>query len=253
MPQRRLVLRNPWVTGYEALTGAGALGSYMGLADGLNFNAIGIIFDIIPGVNAAMIPFVALVQGMAMGPASAAGALVSADSALGVAGLGSSGLGTLASTVGSSEVAASMGRAAPIGGLSVSKTWGTVAPEIRLASSAVAAAPAAGLMGAPLGTAGVGGGMPLMGPVGSVVNAPRNGDNRMRANDPRQKVVARMPGEVDVYEPGRTPSGEVGLNSWTERDELEQLRKSAAKLARERDVLKRSAALLIKESTQGTN
>jgi hypothetical protein len=92
-------------------------------------------------------------------------------------------------------------------------------------------------------------------PVGSVVNAPRNGEPRSRV-DSRLKVIPQMPGEPGVGEntPGRwvTPDRHAphDASALTERDELHDLRMAIAQLARERNVLERSAILLIKETMQ---
>jgi hypothetical protein len=89
--------------------------------------------------------------------------------------------------------------------------------------------------------------------VGSVVNAPRNGESRSRA-DSRLTMIPQMPGEPGVGEntPGRwvkldqhAPHDASALN---ERNELNDLRTAIAELARERDVLKRSANRFIEEA-----
>jgi hypothetical protein len=86
-------------------------------------------------------------------------------------------------------------------------------------------------------------------PVGSVVNAPRNGESRA---DSRLKVIPQMPGEsaVDQNTPGRWAKldqhapHDASTLSERERDELVTLRKELAELATERD----AAARLIKEA-----
>jgi hypothetical protein len=90
-------------------------------------------------------------------------------------------------------------------------------------------------------------------PVGSVVNAPRNGESRSRA-DSRLKVIPQMPGQPGVGE--NTASRWVkpdqhaphDASALSERNELNDLRMAIAALAKERDVLKRSANRFIEEA-----
>jgi PPE-repeat protein len=155
------------------------------------------------------------------------------------------------SGVGGAGVSAGLGRAASVGGLSVPQSWATASPAVRLAATAL---PADGL-GAWAGSAAPGGMFNGMCPVGSVVNTPRNGEPRSRV-DSRLKVIPQMPGEPGVGEntPGRwvTPDRHAphDASALTERDELHDLRMAIAQLARERNVLERSAILLIKETMQ---
>jgi hypothetical protein len=150
---------------------------------------------------------------------------------------------TLANSV--AGAGASAGRAASVGGLSVPQSWASAAPEIRLAATGLpmagAAVPAGGL-----------GGMPAIGPVGSIVNAPRDGagassNGRARAEAGADKTPTERAGAnwrgFDLL----TPEAQSPLS---EREELIALRKGVAALAKERDVLKRSATLLIKEALQ---
>jgi hypothetical protein len=68
--------------------------------------------------------------------------------------------------------------------------------------------------------------------------------------------MSQMPGESGVGE--NTPGGWVNVDkhaprdasALSERDELNDLRMAIAKLAKERDVLERSAILLVKETMQ---
>jgi hypothetical protein len=97
--------------------------------------------------------------------------------------------------------------------------------------------------------------MPAMGPIGSVVNAPRNGDPRSRSRS-RVKVLAQMPGEssFDYDTPGRWENFD-GFTSDTqaprsERDQLNELRKASAAAAKERDALKRSVREALHEGAQ---
>jgi hypothetical protein len=144
-------------------------------------------------------------------------------------------------------VSAGLGGAATVGALSVPQSWATAAPAIRLAATAL---PAAGLDGLPeVGPAGFGGfgGMPMM---GGMVNAPRNGAAGPRSES-RFKVIPELgaaPG-VNQPTPGRSGNAPRGTAPLSEREELNGLRQAIADLAKERDVLMRSAARLIKEAT----
>jgi PPE-SVP subfamily C-terminal region len=159
--------------------------------------------------------------------------------------------------VGGAEVSAGLGRAASVSALSVPQSWATASPPIRLAASAL---PISG-SGAWAGSAAPGGistGAPgsmfnNMCPVGSVVNASRNGQSRA---DSRLKVIPQMPGEPAVGQstPGRWATLDQhaphDASTLSERDELRELRTAIATVAKERDVLERSAILLIKETMQ---
>jgi hypothetical protein len=85
--------------------------------------------------------------------------------------------------------------------------------------------------------------------MGSVVNAPRSGAAGPRSES-RLKVIPQMAGErgVDEGTPGRGVNAPGGHGALSERQELNELRTAIAELAKERDVLKRSAALLIQEA-----
>jgi PPE-repeat protein len=220
---------------------AGTVG-YQILSEGLNFDASGSLLTLAPPVAAAWNPLVNSLSA----PASAASDVPGAG-ALG-AGLGSG----LVSSSGPG-VSGGLGEAAAVGNLSVPPSWGA-SPAIRLAATAL---PATAIDSAPrAGLAGPGafyGGMPPMGPVASVVNAPRGDQPRTRS---RHKVVAALPGESgmdhDPAAPWVTPGpcGSTDGGAVSEREELDQLRKAIADVTRQRDVLKRTAATLIKEGTQ---
>ena len=203
--------------------------------------------------------FVACLPGFFLGPllalalpnlgvAAAAAPAAAAVSDVSGSGLGSTLTGSLGSGAGG-EVSAGLGRAASVGGLSVPQSWGSAAPEIRLAAKALPmAGPADGLpQAAAAGPGGFFGGMP---PVGSVVNAPRTGEPGSR-NRARAKVMAQMPGESGSgrplgrsLPPGRRAPDVSSSLSDGERDELDELRKELAELEMERD----AAARLIKEA-----
>ncbi|OBH01758.1 hypothetical protein A5696_13280 [Mycobacterium sp. E2699] len=214
---------------------AGTVG-YQILSEGLNFDASGSLLTLAPPVAAAWNPVVsALTPPAAAAPA--AGAAAGAGLASNVAGPSGAG------------ASAGLGGAATVGNLSVPPSWGS-SPAIRLAATAL---PATALDGSPpAGLGGPGtfyGGLPAMGPVASVVNAPRGDQPRGRL---RHKVVAALPGEQEDpaapwVKPGAPADGDGAVS---ERDELNQLRKAIADVTRQRDVLKRTAATLIKEGTQ---
>jgi hypothetical protein len=90
-------------------------------------------------------------------------------------------------------------------------------------------------------------------PVGSVVNASRNGQSRA---DSRLKVIPQMPGEPAVGQntPGRWATIDQhaphDASTLSERDELRELRTAIAAVAKERDVLKRSANLFIEKAKE---
>jgi PPE-repeat protein len=223
-----------------------ALSPYGGLLDQLTYVAV-VGFDVVPGIHAAEgagLAAAAPVAAASGGAPAAAAAHLAGSYGSGVGGAGASG-------VGGAGVSAGLGRAASVGGLSVPQSWATASPAVRLAATAL---PADGL-GAWEGSAAPGGMFNGMCPVGSVVNTPRNGESRSRA-DSRLKVIPRMPGEPGVGEntPGRwvkpdqhAPHDASALSA---RDELTDLRMAIAELAKERDVLERSAILLIKETMQ---
>jgi PPE-repeat protein len=179
-------------------------------------------------------------------PAAAAGA---------VSGVPGGALGTLAGSYGSGRlggvgVSAGLGQAAAVGGLSVPQSWGTAAPAIRLAATAL---PIGGLDGLPAAGAaappGWFGGMPPM--LGGVVNAPRNGAAGPRSES-RLNVIPQMAAAPGVHEgtpdPGMKPNGRasdaLGALSARERDELHELRNELAEVANQRD----KAARLIREA-----
>lgn len=211
---------------------AGTVG-YQILSEGLNFDASGAMLTLAPPVAAAWNPVVsALTPPAAAAPAAGAAGAGLASNVAGPSGVGAS---------------AGLGEAATVGNLSVPPSWGG-SPAIRLAATAL---PATAADGSPLAglAAPFYGGMPPMGPVASVVNAPRGDGPRARS---RHKVVAALPGEQEDpaapwVKPGAPADGDGAVS---ERDELNQLRKAVADVTRQRDVLKRTAATLIKEGTQ---
>ncbi|WP_083208582.1 PPE family protein [Mycobacterium malmoense] len=212
---------------------------YQILSEGLNFDASGALLTLAPPVAAAWNPLVDSLSA----PASAASQVSGAGSAL----VNSS------APAASPGVSAGLGEAASVGKLSVPQSWST-SPAIRLAATAL---PSAGLDGLPQAGAvapGFYGGMPPMGPVASVVNAPRGEQGRLRAGA-RHKVIPALAGETGMHDDpaarwAATNAAAEDDGASSERDELVALRKAMADVTRQRDVLKRTAATLIKEATQ---
>ncbi len=214
---------------------------YQILSEGLNFDASGALLTLAPPVATAWNPLVSSLSAPATAASSVSGSASTLANSYGAsAGLGNAG------------VSAGLGQAASVGELSVPQSWGN-SPAIRLAATQF---PSAGLNGLPqAGPLGPGfyGGIPPMGPVASVVNAPRGDQGRLRAGA-RHKVIpaaaeSGMHGEPAArwVEPTAPAEGDGAVS---ERDELVALRKAMADVTRQRDVLKRTAATLIKEATQ---
>lgn len=194
------------------------------------FGASGALYQIAPLFMAGLDEWSAAVHAM---PEAALGAgLMSSSESMAGVGAG---------------VSAGLGEAASVGGLSVPQSWASVAPEVRLAAMATAV-PGAGSAGAPaVGTPGMFGGIP---PVGSVVNAPGNGEGRSRYAA-RAKVVAAIGGAPGAHDesldrwmsPAPRRLGEDPLSD-REREELAKLREELVDVAAERD----AAARLIREA-----
>lgn len=214
---------------------------YQILSEGLNFDASGTLLTLAPPVAAAWNPLVSSLSA----PASAASSVSGSGSALANSYGASGGLGN-------TGVSADLGRAATVGQLSVPQSWGG-SPAIRLAATQ---SPSAGLDGLPqTGPIGPGfyGGVPPMGPVASVVNAPRGDQGRLRAGARHNVIPAAAESGMREDPDARwaEPAAPADVNAAvSERDELNQLRKAMADVSRQRDVLKRTAATLIKEATQ---
>jgi PPE-repeat protein len=228
-------LDNPWITDFETVSQA--LGGYAGGFSGVLAAIAGPCFTSLPPVDAGIVG--ALAFGATSAKAATTASAVSApEGALkGLAG----------SLGGGGGVSAGLGKAATVGALSVPQSWAAASPAIRLAATAL---PAAGLDGLPqAGPARLGGfgGMP---PILGAVNAPRNGAAGPRTES-RLKVIPQLGAESGANEgtPGRRGNAPRGNGPLSERDELNGLRQAIAELAKERDVLMRSAARLIKEAT----
>jgi PPE-repeat protein len=218
---------------------SGATIGYQLLSEGLNFDASGAMLTLAPPVAVGWNPLISALSAPASAASDVSGAGLGAGSTL----VGSSGSGP----------SAALGDAASVGKLSVPQSWNT-SPAIRLAATAL---PAAGLDGVPqAGPGGFYGGMP-MGPVASVVNAPRGDQGRLRAGG-RNKVIAAIPGDSGMdddpaarwVKPSASADGSTDGGAASERDELNQLRKAIADVTRQRDVLKRTASSLIKEASE---
>ncbi|WP_301147556.1 PPE family protein [Mycobacterium simiae] len=213
---------------------------YQILSEGLNFDASGALLTLDPPVAAAWNPLVSALSAPATAASAASDVSGSAlASSTGVSGPAAAGLGN--------GVAAGLGQSASVGGLSVPQTWDTSTP-IRLAASESSTA---GLDALPRAGAFYGG-MPTMGPVASVVNAPRGEQDRLRAGA-RHKAIPAVAGASGMHDDpaGRwiEPTDLDDDGPISERDELNQLRKAIVDVTRQRDVLKRTAATLIQEAT----
>ncbi|VBA53429.1 putative PPE family protein PPE32 [Mycobacterium attenuatum] len=216
---------------------------YQILSEGLNFDASGLCLTLAPAIAVAWNP---LIDSLTATTASDV-APVAGDGL--AAGLGSTLVDSYGSGAGAGA-SAGLGQAASVGKLSVPQTWAG-SPAIRLAASAL---PVVGLDGVPQAVAASSGGfygMPPMGPVASVVNAPRGDQTRPRAGS-RHRVIPAL-GESGMREDpaARWVAPSTGAHedaAACERDELNQLRKALADVSRQRDVLKRTAAALIKEA-----
>lgn len=224
---------------FEGLMG-GSSGLQSLLLGSFGFFTSGILFMLSPGENLAVMAAMSAATPAAL----ASDVSVAAEGALGSTLAGSAGLGA-------AEASAGLGRAASVGGLSVPQSWGSAAPGIRLASAATTL-PLGGLHSVPAAASGGMVGGPI-GPIGSVVNAPRNGGDRSRYGA-SAKLLPAMSGAV----PGDRDSRSGKWSNFdmltpdegplSERDQLHQLRNAVNALSKERDVLKRSAKLLIKEA-----
>ncbi|OBI81754.1 hypothetical protein A9X01_23180 [Mycobacterium asiaticum] len=201
---------------------------------GVNFAISGVLLTVAP---IAAVGFNPLAASLSAPAAVAAADVPEAD------GLGS----TLVRAGGDAPVSAGLGEAASVGKLSVPPSWAN-APAIRLATSAL---PTSGSEAIPqTGPAGVIGSMaPLGGPITGVINAPRGDRTRAKSVVPR-RVIPAWPGEMsgpeDASEIGAQASAAGEADS--ERDELIRLRRAVAEVAKQRDALKRTAAILIQES-----
>ena len=202
------------------------------------FAGSGVIYQIAPLFLAGLSEWSAAVHGVPQ-------AVVVPQSAL--EGLGAS---LARASAPAAEVSALAGSSASLSGLSVPQSWGKAAPEIRLAAKPfpLAVPEGASLAAAAASPGGMVGGIP---PVGSVVNAPRNGQLGPR-RECRTTVMAQLPGENRARDGQsdrlaqsiRQTRDIAGDLSERERDELEQLRKEVRDAVMERD----AAARLIKEA-----
>jgi PPE-SVP subfamily C-terminal region len=203
------------------------------------------------GLNSGLSLVAPLAAAETAGMASAAAPAAVHVSAVSGGGSAASLVDSYSSGVGGAGVSAGLGRAGVVGGLSVPQSWATASPAVRLVATAL---PMDGV-GAWAGSGAPGGMFNGMCPVGSVVNTSRNSEPRSRA-DSRLQVMAQMPGESGVGE--NTPGRWVGLDqhaphhasALSERDELNDLRMAIAAVAKERDVLKRSADRFVEEANK---
>lgn len=205
---------------------AGSAGPYGLLTAALEFLAAGILGNLAPLMSLAL-------------PATS---LASATEGVG-AGLGSTLAGS--GTAVGGGVSAGIGEATMVGKMSVPPSWGA-APPIKLASAALPAAGLAGLPAAGIGGGGMLGGVPPIGPIGSVVNAPRNGEpgTRSRMRSAVLPAWAGKSGGDEAAGQARPVLASAGSGSRDEREEFERLRRELADVVMERD----AAARLISEA-----
>jgi PPE-repeat protein len=202
-----------------------------------SFLAVDAIYFLAPLISAA---FPGLAPVAPIAGAVPAG-LAASDASGMTAGAGS----TLAGSVGGADVSAGLGPAASVGELSVPQSWGSAAPEIRLAARGL---PMAGLDALPQAAAGPAGWVGGMPPIGSVVNAPRTGEAAPNSRS-RHKVIPEIATGASPLasppdpQPKPTRQRPDGLGEH-ERLELDELRREMADLAMERDAVAR----LIKEA-----
>jgi PPE-repeat protein len=204
-----------------------------------SFLAVDAIYFVAPLITAAFPGLAPVAPAAAAAPWAAAASDVSGMTA----GAGSA----LAGSVSGADVSAGLGRAASVGDLSVPQSWGSAAPEIRLAARGLSMA---GLDALPQAeAAGPGGWFGGMPPIGSVVNAPRIGEGPSQPRS-RHRVIpeiatgASLPASPPDSQPTPTRRGADGELGERERLELNELRQEMADLAMERDAVAR----LIKEA-----
>ncbi|WP_142281959.1 PPE family protein [Mycobacterium sp. IEC1808] len=204
-----------------------------------SFLAVDAIYFVAPLISAAFPGLAPVVPTVGAVPAG----LAASD----VSGVTAGATSTLAGSVRGADVSAGLGRAASVGDLAVPQSWGSAAPEIRLAARGLPMAdPDALPQAEAVGPAGWFGGMP---PIGSVVNAPRVGEGPSTSRG-RRKVIPEIAtggsllasqSDSPTTPTRRDADAELGER---ERLELNELRQEMADLAMERDAVAR----LIKEA-----
>ncbi|MBS9534837.1 PPE family protein [Mycobacterium sp. M1] len=212
-------------------------------ADGFSFWELMFLTPTIAGAETAAKAFAATLS------AGGAGAALSSSVSTGVAPaqalLGASAP-TSAGSYGSG-LSAGLGRAMPVGGLSVPPTWATSPETIRLAAKVLPAAGAASLPEA--GMAAPGGMLGGVPPVASVVSTGGSGrpgsGGRSDTGAHAEKIRPTSKGGDVSARPVRSGQPGTGEHTSSERDELGKLRELLADLAKERDALERSADSLL--------
>ncbi|MBS9536247.1 hypothetical protein KIH27_21950, partial [Mycobacterium sp. M1] len=147
------------------------------------------------------------------------------------------------------DVSAALGRAVPVGELSVPPSWAGPSQGMRLASAALpaslAALPAADNAGA--GAAALParrGWLSHIPPVVSVVNAPRNARSRVRARTEPAPQVAGSAG-VDADAEYRSALVEGVQDALSGREQLNRLRRAVAEMSHQQEALECSVASMI--------
>ncbi|WP_461480095.1 PPE family protein [Mycobacterium sp. HUMS_1102779] len=227
---------------------------FFALAPGALFSATGTLFTVFPEVATAEGSLVASLSaakaaavppGLDAGLGTLVGSSDSAAGAVGPAGLGRAG------------VSAGMGESTLVGGLSVPPAWGTAAPAVRLAAMGFPMGSPTTALDAAAAPPGTFCGMPAPGgPIGSVVNTPRRAEalpQRMRSKalpswttEPGAHGYTRS--RAPQQAPPRTAQKTVSALNGRDHGEVEQLRSQLAAVTKKRDLLRRAAVLMIKQS-----
>jgi PPE-repeat protein len=256
-----------------------ALSEIFNLTASGTYVASGVLFILGPlfagPVNAVLPPTILGAAAPALGAGGAGAGLLSDTTPV----ASSLGAGT-SPGMGSTGVLAGLGRALPVGGLSVPPAWAGAAPVLASATRALPEAALAGLPEAAIDGIGPGAGAFLPGSLmaaaaggggaaGGGWAATRGGAASQRgATPPPDRGTAAQYGPPPAVIPqvARATSPHEGLHSqamWTDqrasaegvvtenlRDELNDLRKQISDLALERDVLMRSLALWARGPTE---
>ena len=203
-------------------------------------------FILSEGAQIFLIPLYTATGKLAMlGPMAAMGAATGAGLTSSVTASPGAAAGVLAGSA-QPGVSAGVGTGMPVGKLTVPPTWGMTPQEVRLTATASSAATPSAISAASAPSAApMAAGTPMAppvmgGPIGGVVNAPRNGDPRIKSPS-SLTVTGGQPGAENTgtgqWAEG-SAAGESGLSK-REEDELEKLRDEMSNLAMECDAVAR--------------
>ncbi|MBS9536252.1 PPE family protein [Mycobacterium sp. M1] len=234
-------LTSPLVQGFEQFTHE--LTPFMSFIQSLGLDSIGTEFGsmLLPTAGATLANYVwTALNPWAVGLASS---VSGGGSNVDLAGstVSEGGYAALASR--SSEVSASLGRAASFGGLSVPQAWGAPPQGIRPTAVSLPMTGAAGLPEAAMGSIGA------IPPIGSVVNAPKGGGAATRTG----VASAAAAGTTTTAGGGedRVATAADTEDVQRQRDELNNLRWKVIEMRVRRDTLRRSAASVIRRVKSG--